>query len=57
MHPTFCGIILRHGSHILLLERASNAKYWPLYWGFPGGKIEPNETSIEAAVRETQEEI
>lgn len=55
--PEFCGIILRHGSHYLLLQRGGHAKYWPFYWGFPGGKIEAGETALEAAIRETQEEI
>ena len=55
--PAFSGVILRHGSHFLLIQRQSNAKYWPLYWGFPGGKVEENETPLEAAIRETMEEI
>lgn len=55
--PSFAGIILRHGSHYLLLQREGNAKYWPFYWGFPGGKMETGESALEAAIREVREEI
>lgn len=55
--PAFSGVVLRHGSHFLLIQRQSNAKYWPLYWGFPGGKVEENESPLDAAIRETMEEI
>ncbi|MFG2045580.1 NUDIX hydrolase [Dactylosporangium sp. NPDC048998] len=42
--------------HVLLIKRAArgqNAGQWAL----PGGRVEPNETHIEAALRETEEEI
>ena len=36
---------------ILLVKRADDGK-----WGFPAGGVDPNESAIEAAVRETYEE-
>ncbi len=49
-------IILRHGSHFFLIQRSENSRYWPNYWGFPGGKKEENEDIFSAAKRELQEE-
>ena len=58
MHlPASAGIVLCHGSHFLFIERGGNAKHWPLFWGFPGGKIEGDEGPLSAAIREVQEEI
>ncbi len=42
---------------ILLQYRSKDSKKYPNYWGFFGGKIEPNETPLEAILRETKEEI
>ncbi len=55
--PFFAGIILRYGSHFLFIQRGEKSKHWPLYWGFPGGKIELGESPLDAAIREVQEEI
>ncbi len=41
---------------ILLLLRPKSAWWAPETWGFPGGKIDPGETPLEAAIRETREE-
>ena len=41
----------------LLQHRTSDAKVLPNYWGFFGGEIENNETSEDAARRETLEEL
>lgn len=39
---------------ILIGERLTNP--WKGYWAFPGGKVEGDETGIEAAIRELYEE-
>lgn len=40
----------------LLLKRGKTAPYAPGYWNFPGGHVDKNETIIEAARRECEEE-
>lgn len=50
------GVLIRCGSAVLLLLRNDNADH-PRTWGLPGGKIEPGETPVGAAVRETFEEV
>lgn len=42
---------------VLLLHRPSNMRAHPGQVAFPGGKIDPGETPIEAALRETWEEL
>jgi 8-oxo-dGTP diphosphatase len=47
-------VILKHGSKYLLLKRARDpniGKYLPV-----GGKLDPNETPMACAIRETKEE-
>lgn len=46
-----CGIILEKNNQILLQHRKDND-----VWGIPGGVMEPGETFVEAALRETWEE-
>lgn len=41
---------------ILLLRRSNNDPTYPGTWGLPGGKLDPWEIPIEAAVREAFEE-
>lgn len=46
-----CGIIIEHENQILLQHRTDHD-----VWGIPGGVMEPGETFLETAVRETLEE-
>lgn len=45
------------GPDLLLTERAHDMRSHPGQVSFPGGKIDPGETPVQAAVREAQEEI
>ena len=49
-------ILLDQNDKTLILLRPAEAKWAPLKWGYPGGKIEPGEDALDAAVRETKEE-
>ena len=42
---------------VLLLHRPSNMRSHPGQIAFPGGKIDPGESAIEAALREAHEEL
>jgi ADP-ribose pyrophosphatase YjhB (NUDIX family) len=46
------GVIVKDGSGRILLEKRSDCGLW----GLPGGKIEPGESIVAAAVREVREE-
>lgn len=50
------GVIQRDDGMVLLGERPVG-KPWAGYWEFPGGKVERNETPIQALMRELQEEL
>lgn len=50
------GIIFRAGKKVLLLKRRATDTMGGM-WAFPGGKIETGETAIDAARRESLEEI
>lgn len=52
-HATGC-IILQDGD-ILLLRRQPDKSH-PLLWGLPGGKVNSDESSLQAACREVTEE-
>jgi 8-oxo-dGTP diphosphatase len=49
-------LVMNEEGNILLLRRASNSTFAPDQWGYPGGKIEEGESSVVAAMRETEEE-
>lgn len=47
-------VVLLSNGHVLLIERG-----WDPYagrWALPGGHVDPGETSLQAAVRELEEE-
>ncbi len=48
------GLILRNGK-VLVGKRTSG--YYSGFWEYPGGKIEQNESSYNALVRELDEEL
>ncbi len=48
--------VLRRGAEILMIQRADGIKFGGA-WCFPGGAIEPGETSSAALVRELREEL
>jgi 8-oxo-dGTP pyrophosphatase MutT (NUDIX family) len=45
------------GAAFLLCRRASRLSAHSAQWALPGGRIDPGETPIEAALRETDEEV
>lgn len=53
MRDVSCGIVNKDNK-VLMVKRAKKEEN--LSWVFPGGKIEDNETSEEACVREVYEE-
>lgn len=42
---------------LVLTRRAAHLRNHPGQWAFPGGRLDPGETAIEAALREMREEI
>jgi 8-oxo-dGTP diphosphatase len=55
-HHVVCGALVRDG-RILLAHRSPAKAWYPNVWDFPGGHVEPGETSREALVRELREEL
>jgi 8-oxo-dGTP diphosphatase len=55
--PILGGIaLIRRGDAFLIRQRPAGTVYAG-YWEFPGGKLEPGETSAQATARECLEEI
>ncbi|MBV6395149.1 MAG: CTP pyrophosphohydrolase [Anaerolineales bacterium] len=50
-------VIKGEGDKILLMQRGPNARTESGYWENPGGEIEANEESKDAAKREMKEEL
>ena len=51
------GVMLLCGNKTLIMKRAHyKHDKWSGYWNFPGGQGEPNETTYQTALRETEEE-
>ena len=50
------GVLIRADGRFLLGQRAEGS-FYPGYWEFPGGKVEPGETPAEALIRELHEEL
>ena len=53
---TAWAIIIDDDKKILLVKRASDKKFFPNAWSFPGGKLEEWESLDETVVREVKEE-
>ena len=49
--------VLQRPDGSFLLAQRPLGKIWAGYWEFPGGKVEPGETSYHALVRELREEL
>lgn len=50
------GILIIENERVLLVRHTKNATHQTDLYGLPAGKIQPNETPIEAAIRELHEE-
>lgn len=55
--PRAAGILYEADGKVLLLKRSATSTDYPGHWAFPAGKVEDGETAIEAAIRESREEI
>ncbi|MDH4070268.1 MAG: (deoxy)nucleoside triphosphate pyrophosphohydrolase [Ignavibacteria bacterium] len=55
MKEVAVGILIRN-NRILVCQRKETSRY-PLKWEFPGGKLEKDETAVDALKRELKEEL
>ncbi|WP_182478404.1 NUDIX domain-containing protein [Clavibacter phaseoli] len=55
-HRVACGLLVR-SAHVLSAHRSSTKAWYPHVWDFPGGHLEPGESSLRAPVRELREEL
>jgi len=51
------GILFKSGDDIFLIKKSDDEETFPSTWGIPGGHIEDGEDPLDAAKRETEEEI
>ena len=51
-----CGIVLFHSDDFLIIQHSAKSNGSEGHWDFPKGHIEDNETELETASRELQEE-
>ena len=56
MTTVVAAVIERPDGRILICQRRAGMQH-PLKWEFPGGKVEPGETPVEALRRELSEEL
>lgn len=49
-------VLLNENNEIFLMRRTAETRNDHNLWSIPGGKIEYGETSLDAAIRETEEE-
>ena len=50
------GILIASDGKVLMARRPSG-KVYAGYWEFPGGKLEPGESAVDALYRELREEL
>jgi 8-oxo-dGTP diphosphatase len=55
MLQVVAALIERDGK--ILIGQRTPAQSHPLKWEFPGGKVEPGESPVQAVVRELEEEL
>ncbi len=49
-------LVVRPDGMVLVLRRSPDDDLWPGAFDLPGGQVEPGESYVQAAVRETEEE-
>jgi len=56
MIPVVAAILENSDGKVLVVQRPEGS-FMPLYWEFPGGKVEAGETGEQALSRELKEEL
>ena len=54
--PSAIVVVLDPQNKVLLLKRLPDDCWAPDLWALPGGKLDPGETPLQGAIRETKEE-